>query len=256
MKNRKKTGIVLVHFGTTYDEARANTMDVLEAEVREQFPEAEVLTAFTSNIVRKRLKNRGIDYPDLPEALSALKKQGMETVILLLSLLLEGQEYEKVLSQAKEFEEAFSMSISPPLLREESLEDVAELLQEIYPLQEGEQIVFMGHGSRYPSDALYRALEKVLQKKGYTAYIATLEGKEGIDDLLPALTQHRDSRLLLAPFLYVAGDHAHHDMVENDDSWKKILEDKGYQVEAKCIGLGEFQEVRAWYRRKLSELLS
>ena len=49
----------------------------------------------------------------------------------------------------------------------------------------------------------------------------------------------------MAPLMIVAGDHAINDMAsDEEDSWKSILENKGYNVECIIKGLGEYKEIR------------
>ena len=53
-------------------------------------------------------------------------------------------------------------------------------------------------------------------------------------------------RVLLTPFMLVAGDHANNDMAGPDpDSWKSVLEADGYEVTCRVAGLGEYPGIRA-----------
>ena len=60
--------IVVVSFGTTFDEAREKCIESVENKITEMFPFYEVRRAFTSNIVMKRLAEKGImvDGSNLP----------------------------------------------------------------------------------------------------------------------------------------------------------------------------------------------
>ena len=57
----EKAAILMVHFGTTYDDTRAKTIDAINQKVASEFPDRKVLEAYTSRIVIKRLKARGIE---------------------------------------------------------------------------------------------------------------------------------------------------------------------------------------------------
>lgn len=47
-------------------------------------------------------------------------------------------------------------------------------------------------------------------------YVATVEGSVTIDDVIGRMraSRHKSGRVLVAPFMLVAGDHANHDMEE------------------------------------------
>ena len=52
-----------------------------------------------------------------------------------------------------------------------------------------------------------------------------------MDSLLRLVGSLKPSRVHLAPFMIVAGDHAHNDLAGDDaDSWKSQFEQAGYPV--------------------------
>ena len=55
-----KQALLMVHFGTTYDQTRTLTIDAINNKVKQTFKDADVFEAYTSRIVIKRLKERGI----------------------------------------------------------------------------------------------------------------------------------------------------------------------------------------------------
>ena len=61
MKPGDKAALLMVHFGTTHDDTRALTIDAINAKAREAFPDLEMREAFTSRIIIRRLKARGIE---------------------------------------------------------------------------------------------------------------------------------------------------------------------------------------------------
>ena len=56
-----KAAILMVHFGTTHDDTRALTIDAINQKVKDSFPQYDVFEAYTSRIIIKRLKERGIE---------------------------------------------------------------------------------------------------------------------------------------------------------------------------------------------------
>ena len=56
------------------------------------------------------------------------------------------------------------------------------------------------------------------------------------------------------PFMIVAGDHAQNDMAGNaPDSWKSILEHKGFEVTLQLDGLGSFPETGELFAKHLDK---
>ena len=55
--------------------------------------------------------------------------------------------------------------------------------------------------------------------------------------------------------MIVAGDHAKNDMAsDEDDSWKTVLENEGYEVTPLLKGMGEYQFIREMFMDKLEEV--
>ena len=86
-------------------------------------------------------------------------------------------------------------------------------------------------------------------------FIATVEGFPELDDIIPQIEAAKLKKLYVTPLMLVAGDHATNDMAGDDDSWKNILESKGFEVECTVKGLGEYDEVCDLYLEHLSKLL-
>ena len=52
-------------------------------------------------------------------------------------------------------------------------------------------------------------------------------------------------KVVISPFMIVAGVHAKNDMAgEEADSWKNVIGAKGYKVETVLKGLGEYESIR------------
>ncbi len=60
-------------------------------------------------------------------------------------------------------------------------------------------------------------------------------------------------KVVLMPFMFVAGDHAKNDMAGEEDSWKSELEEKGYEVRVILKGLGEFEGIRKIFAEHIEE---
>ena len=66
-----------------------------------------------------------------------------------------------------------------------------------------------------------------------------------MQSLMRMVKEYQPKKVILAPFMIVAGDHARHDMAGDDpDSWYSQFVSAGYQVECVMKGLGEYDGVR------------
>ena len=96
MQPGDKAAFLMLHFGTTYDDTRTKTIDAINAKAKEAFPQMEMREAYTSRIVMRRLKARGIENPNPLEALLKLLGAGYTHVIVQSTNIIEGVEMESL----------------------------------------------------------------------------------------------------------------------------------------------------------------
>ena len=76
-------------------------------------------------------------------------------------------------------------------------------------------------------------------------------------ELCPLIVGGGYKRVVLAPLLIVAGDHANNDMAgPGEDSWKSVFEAGGLKVDCVIRGLGENADIRRVFVRHASEAVS
>jgi sirohydrochlorin cobaltochelatase len=121
-----------------------------------------------------------------------------------------------------------------------TLGDDAELAK-----KEKAALVYMGHGNEHWPSGIYAEAQKMMQAlyPDVKTYIGVVEGFPGIDEVVEALAEAKSKsktrRVVLKPFMIVAGDHALNDMAGDDEeSWKSVLSAKNYQVVPVLKGLG------------------
>ncbi len=84
-------GILVVSFGTTYQETREKNIDQMVALVREQYPHDLVEEAYSSSTVRKVLRERdGIAKDDVRQALCRMRDAGVRRVIVFPTHIIDG----------------------------------------------------------------------------------------------------------------------------------------------------------------------
>ncbi len=251
-------GIIITSFGTTFEKTRKLCIESIENRVREEFADYFVLRAFTSKVVISRIKKRDDIHIDNPtEALCKMREKGIREVFIQPLLFIEGVEYEKILKAADDFKKEnteMNIIIGKPLLSSE--EDYVNVVKAL-DLSLDRAMVFMGHGSYHETDISYAKLEEQIRKQGYeNTFIATVEGDKTIEDVLKLLEEKNINKVLLKPFMLVAGDHATNDMAsDEDDSWKSILEANNIIAETQISGLGEVKAIQDIFIEHLKDIL-
>ena len=241
--------VLVTSFGTSHKDTREKCLDLIQREVEEKYGSENVERAYTSRIIRRIIeKNEGIHIFDQEEGLKALKDRGFEKIITMSLHILDGIEYSKLYNSYGE--------VTEPLLKAE--EDYLKIVnnEEFNNLEGNDAIVFMGHGTESAADSAYQKLQEEYIKAGKNnIFVATVEGEVTIEDIIEKLKTKDYKRILLKPFMIVAGDHAKNDMAsDEEDSWKTILQNEGYEVTPVLKGMGEYKFIHNMFMDKLQEV--
>lgn len=249
-----KKGILIVAFGTTVNEAR-RTYDNVDRLVKEEFSGVSVRWAYTSKMIREKLKSEGLMIDSPETALCRMLEEGFEEIGVLSLHIVPGEEYHELRKTVELFSKMSSnlkyIGVSLPLLSSyEDLEQVAQILLEELPKERKakDSVIFMGHGTHHPAGNLYVAMAHLLNQKDPNVFLATVEGWPKFEEIIPKLRANRVKKVYLIPFMAVAGDHALNDMGgEGPNSWKSILQKEGFQVIPLFKGLTESDRIiRIW----------
>lgn len=244
-------GILFASFGTTYQEAREKHIDAVVEAIAKDLPGYEIAQAYTSNMIRAALKKRDLIVPDAAQALEAMAESGVTEVIVQPGHLLPGIEYDKLCHLAGGCKHRFeSMYMGKPLLAsDDDIRDMAELLSETYPQEDKTAVVFMGHGTTQFANTVYTALDyrfKAIEREDI--YVGTVESYPDLAVVMKMMAKRDYRRVIMAPLMQVAGDHALNDMAGHEgDSWASTLKAAGYDVECRLIGLGEMPSIQKMY---------
>ncbi|MDF2613088.1 MAG: cbiK [Clostridia bacterium] len=239
-----KKAVLVVSFGTSFEETRRKTIEKCEEQIKEALGDYDLFRAYTSTMIINKLAKRDKTYIDTPrQALHKIYELGYNEVIVQSLHIICGDEYDKLKEQIAEFEDKFSkLTIGRPLLTkiEDYKEAVAATLKDIPNLNDGEAIVFMGHGTTHPVFSAYCALEYAFKEQQARAYVGTVEGYPTLENVMTQLKADQIKTVYLMPFMLVAGDHAINDMAsDEEDSWKTCLIENGINVHIILKGLGE-----------------
>lgn len=257
-----KKAILVVSFGTSYNDNREKTIGAIERQIQEVYPGWTVRRAFTSRMIIRKLKERDgliIDY--ITEAMERLVSDGFEEVVVQPTHIMNGIEYDDVVRIVSGYRDRIpKLSVGRPLLTaSEDYDDlIGALDRALVPiLDDDEMLVLMGHGSEHYANATYSQLQLKLWLSGVrNIIVTTVEGFPDFDDALAEIAALGYTKLVLTPLMVVAGDHANEDMAGDDDeSLKSVLESKGYGVRCIIRGMGEYSEFRDLFVKHVGDCI-
>jgi len=253
MSERKNKAILVVSFGTSFHGTREKTIDRIEADIAEAFPEYRIYRAWTSKqIIAKLMRRDGRKIMTVEEALCAMEADGITQLIVQPTHMINGIENDRMKEDVQKHSASFErIAFGDPLLTstEDNEKAIRAAMEEFPDLGEDEALVFMGHGTPHSANAIYAALDDTFKDLGYSqVFLGTVEAYPSLDTLLRRVGERRPRKVYLAPFMVVAGDHAIHDMSgEDGDSWKSRFEKAGFFVDCVMRGLGEYEGIRRIY---------
>ena len=244
-----KTGILLVHYGTSNDNSRTQTIDKLNTRVAETFPDCAVVEAYSAPSVIRMLAKRGVRKLSISQALDSLKTIGCSKLVVQSTMLLDGVMTEMLKKEVDKVKKDFmAVSVVRPLLY--SVDDCRTMIEMIGKSliadksvdAKNSQVVLVGHGSDSPANAMYSQIDYLLKAEGKPSWhVGTIEGFPTIDNVEKQLKSIKNKNVLLVPLLYIAGNHQKDDI---DGVWKKQLQVKDYHVDVIGKGLGEMPEIQ------------
>lgn len=248
-----KKAILVVSFGTTHLDTMEKTICAVERDVQNAFPDIPCFRAFTSPTVRRRLKEKcEMQVDGVEEALARLEADGFTHVTVQPTLLLPGEEFDKLHAGVLNAAGAMEVRIGRPLLWDDGdIAALARAVQQEYPLPEDTVLLAMGHGTSHTADSVYYRLRRVMNEMDME--LCTVEGSVDFEAAKTALLAQPKRKVHLVPLLLVAGDHSKNDMAGDEpDSLKSILTEAGFEVSFTLRGLGEIAWVRDAFCQRMS----
>lgn len=256
MKNK---GILVVSFGTTYKDSVEKTIAVVEEQIQKKYPDYVVKRAFTSSMIIKTMIERGEEIRSVTQALGQFIAQGITEAYIQPTHIIAGEEYEKLIRFAINFKDRFRvLKIGKPLLY--TMEDmffVADIIRENIKVEADEALVLMGHGTEHPVNTVYAAMDYIFKERcGKNIFIGTVEAYPSIENVAQMVERSGYKKVVLSPFMLVAGDHATNDMAGDDeDSWKLYFQNRGIKTRVLMKGLGEYADIQKMYLQHIQKYL-
>ncbi|MFI5330992.1 MAG: sirohydrochlorin cobaltochelatase [Desulfobaccales bacterium] len=238
-----KPAIVLAAFGTTTE--AFDTYKHFEQKVKARFPGYEIRWAFTSKMVRNKVREeQHKELKSLPEVMQDLKTAGFTKIAVQSLHLVPGKEWEGVVKQSREVP-GLTVAMGKPLLSSKADEvgTIKALSQEFPADLKKTAVVLVGHGSPDPkAQATYASFAQLLRSRyPENVFFGLVEfQKPGKEEVLEEVKRSGATSVVLIPFLLVAGDHVQNDILgSGPESWKsELLKMGNYRIEGITKGLG------------------
>ena len=266
--------ILVVSFGTSFNDSRAKDIKGIEDAVQEAFPDWSVRRAFTAQIIINHIQARDGEFIDnMEQALERAAANGVKNLIVQPTLLMHGAEYDEMFETLESYQDKFeSVAIAEPLLgpvgadatvinADKTAVALSVVVQAVgdsdydsleAASKDGAAFVFLGHGTAHVAKVSYSQM--AAQMKGLefdNVFIGTVEGEPestSAESIIEAVKEAGYTKVILRPLMVVAGDHANNDMAGDDeDSWKSMFEAAGFDVSCQIAGLGRIPTIQAQY---------
>lgn len=246
-----KPVILVTSFGTSFPTSRHITIGAIESDIREAFPDYDVRRAFTSQIIIDHVESdTGRHIDNFEEAMDKIVVDGVKELIVQPTHLMDGFEYTDVKEALATYEDKFDkVALGKTLLSsEDDQKAVAEAIKAgMERYEDGETaICLMGHGTEAESNGIYATMQQVFIDLGYDNYfVTTVEATPTFDDAVKAVTDAGFKKVVLRPFMVVAGDHANNDMADPEDpeSLVSVMTKAGLEVTCVIEGLGQMDTI-------------
>lgn len=272
---REGAAIVLASFGTTVPEAVGSIINI-KKRVERAFPGTPVKITFTSNIIRSVWKTRQVDaqkwldrgvskevlyVKNIVATIGDLMESGYKDIIVqpthmfYMEQSYDLEQYIKALSGIRTIKAKWQpfgrLVMGRPALGRPGVEhDYHHDLENAVVILEGDvrlarkenaMLAYMGHGNEHWSTGIYTEFAYRMQHRypDVLTCVGVVEGFPGVDQVSACLNASKTRKVILKPFMIVAGDHAMNDMAGDEaDSWKNILTQAGFEVMPVLEGLG------------------
>ena len=127
------TAILVVSFGTSYNENRKVTIEAIEEAVGKRYGDCEVRRAFTSQIIIDKLRERdGLEIDSVEEALDRAAADGIANLVVQPTHLMDGYEYTDLANELRVYEGKFAKVVlgEPLLYSDEDFDKVVKAVVE------------------------------------------------------------------------------------------------------------------------------
>ena len=276
--------LLVVSFGTSFNESRAMDIGGIEKKLQESYPDWSVRRAFTAQIIINHVQardNQKIDNMD--QALQRAVDNHVKNLIIQPTHLMHGAEYDELKDAAAAYADQFEkIVIAEPLLGQvgsevsETNDDKKAVAEAVTAAavekagygsldeaaEDGTAFVLMGHGTSHAAKITYDQMQTQMQDLGYAnVFIGTVEGEPedtACEAVIEAVKDGGYKKVVLRPLMVVAGDHANNDMAgDEEDSWKSMFTASGHfdSVDCQIEGMGRIDAIEEIYVQHTQDVI-
>ncbi|MCI6012183.1 MAG: sirohydrochlorin cobaltochelatase [Firmicutes bacterium] len=261
-RNANKIGdyeLLVASFGTSYNDSRVQTIGAIETALEKASSSFSVRRAFTSQIIINHIQARdGVKIDNVDQAVERAIKNNVQVLVVQPTTLMAGAEYDELVAAVKKYESKFKqVIIAKPLCSTEA--DIKTISEALYAetakdagmtveeamASKDTAFVYMGHGTEHSAKTLYETVQTIYTENGYTnAFVGTVEGNPestSLESVIAAVKKAGFKKVILRPYMVVAGDHANNDMA---GEWGEAFEAAGFEQTSQIAGLGELKAVQ------------
>lgn len=250
-----KSAILLVAYGIGSVQGR-HALRGFDARARQRWPGTPVRWAYTSLLLRERMARARQKSDSVFKAVLRLALERFDAVAVQPLQTIAGQEHGAVRAAVQDAaaQGGLRCSVGAPLLHAPAdIRAAAAALVRHLPADRdpGEDVVFMGHGTRHDAISRYADLASAVRELDPRVHVGTMSGAVRLEDILPALGSRR---VWLAPLLSVVGRHTLEDMAgAGEQSWRARIERTGRQCLPVLVGTAEYAGVAEIWLRHLED---
>lgn len=277
--------ILVVSFGTSFNNSRVEDIKGIEDAIQAANPDWSVRRAFTAQVIINHVQARDEEFIDnMDQALERAVTNGVKNLVVQPTHLMHGAEYDELMEALENYQDQFeTVKVAEPLLGEVGTdatvinadkEAVAKALTRAAVTdagydsldsakEDGTAFVFMGHGTYHTAKVSYTQMQSQMEVLGYdNVFIGTVEGDPedtSCEAVIDAVEQAGYKKVILRPFMVVAGDHANNDMAgKEEDSWLSMFNASGSfdSVDVQIVGLGSIEEIQKLYVEHTAEVMN
>ena len=234
--------IIIAAFGST-SRAR-NTYDKVHSRLETIFPDHDIHWAYSSRIVRHKMKHKAAPLPSPRKVMENLAARGHAWAVVQSFNMICGHEFHRLREDV--LEGPLRVSIGHSLLcGPDDFEAVAVSLSYLFEKDEEEAVVLAGHGTDHCAWTAYPVMEHYLRKRyGIRAFFSVIEGEwQNMETVVNMVSEAGFKKVRLAPFMLVAGVHFEEDLAGGDGSYKAAFEKKGIHVSMETEGQGTRDDI-------------
>jgi sirohydrochlorin cobaltochelatase len=237
---KNNTAIVLVAFGSTAP-STIQTYNSIEKSFKDAFPKNSVSWAYTSDIVIRKLREKGKYISNVDEAVKNLVNQGYTSIVLQSLHIMPGEEF---LSLQSENTSSTTIIGQPLLASDNDIAKVAEIVSRFCKSTIPTVIAAHGNGKNLELNAPLLKIASIIESKNSNTVLCTVEGTPGTEPMKRLKTDalKKDS-VIFVPFMLIAGVHVQDDLMgQEESSWKNIMGIKNARITSP---LGDLPEIHA-----------